>query len=208
MVDYKEILRLNSMGYSLRQTASSVGHSHHTVKNVLELAAKHGVEWPVSDDVTNNELEKLFYPERRKAGGRYAEPDYEYIHRELSKKGVTLTLLWQEYCERAYANGETPYMSTQFGDKYNRWARITKATMRVNHKPGDTMQVDWAGGTIPYYDSVTGEEYKAYLFVAALPCSGYIYVEACADMKQDTWLMCHVNAYSYFGGVTRLMSFR
>ena len=40
MVDYKEILRLTSMGYSLRQTAASVGHSHHTVKNVLELAAK------------------------------------------------------------------------------------------------------------------------------------------------------------------------
>ena len=59
-------------------------------------------------------------------------------------------------------------MSTQFGDKYRRWARVTKATMRVTHKPGDVMQVDWAGGTIPYYDSVTGEEYKAYLFVAAL----------------------------------------
>ena len=32
----------------------------------------------------------------------YAEPDYAYIHRELSKKGVTLTLLWSEYCERCY----------------------------------------------------------------------------------------------------------
>ena len=40
MVDYKEILRLTSIGYSLRQTAASVGHSHHTVKNVLELAEK------------------------------------------------------------------------------------------------------------------------------------------------------------------------
>ena len=128
--------------------------------------------------------------------------NYEFIHRELSKKGVTLTLLWQEYCEAAYANGETPYMSTQFGDKYRRWARITKATMRVTHKPGDTMQFDWAGGTIPYYDSVTGEEYKAYLFVAALPCSSYLYVEVCTDMKIENWLQCHVHAYAYFGGVT------
>ena len=44
MVDYKEILRLTSMRYSLRQTAASVGHSHHTVKDVLKLAVKHGVE--------------------------------------------------------------------------------------------------------------------------------------------------------------------
>ena len=57
MVDYKEILRLTSMGYSLRQTAASVGHSHHTVKNVLELAAKHDLEWPIDEDVTNAELE-------------------------------------------------------------------------------------------------------------------------------------------------------
>lgn len=112
MVDYKELLRLTGMGYSLRQTAASVGHSHHTVKNVLELAEKHGVEWPIDEDVTNAELEKLFYPERRTVGRHYAKPDYAYIHKELSKKGVTLTLLWQEYCERAHANGETPYMST------------------------------------------------------------------------------------------------
>lgn len=140
MVDYKEILKLSSKGYSLRQIAASVGHSYHAVKNVLNLAAKHKVEWPVDEDVTNAELEKLFYPDRKDAGKFYANINFEYIHRELSKKGVTLTLLWQEYCEKAYTNGEMPYMSTQFGDKYRRWARVTKATMRVTHKPGDTMQ--------------------------------------------------------------------
>ena len=67
------------------------------------------------------------------------------------------------------------------------------------------MQVDWAGGTIPYYDSVTGEEYKAYLFVAVLPCSGIIYVEACTVMKQENWLLCHVHAYEYFSGVTKIL---
>ena len=48
-------------------------------------------------------------------------------------------LLWHEYCETAYANGEKLYKSTQLGDKYRQWTRITKATMRVTHKPGDTM---------------------------------------------------------------------
>ena len=205
MVDYKEILRLKCKGYSLRQVAASTGNSHHTVKNVLALAVKYGVQWPLDDDVSNAELEKLLYPDRKTAGKMYAQPDYEYVHRELSKKGVTLTLLWEEYCKKGYVYGEIPYMSTQFGDKYRRWAQTTKATMRVTHKPGDSMQVDWAGGTIPYHDPVTGEEYKAYLFVAALPCSGYLYVEACSNMKQENWLMCHVHAYSYFGDVTRVL---
>lgn len=60
MVDYKEILRLSSKDYSLRQIAASVGHSHHTVKKVLDLAVQHRIEWPVDDDITNSELEKLF----------------------------------------------------------------------------------------------------------------------------------------------------
>ena len=62
-------------------------------------------------------------------------------------------------------------MSTQFNDNYRKWARITKATMRIQHKPGDKMEVDWAGATIDIYDEVTGEVTPAYLFVAVLPCS-------------------------------------
>ena len=206
MVDYKAILRLNSEKLSLRQIAARVGNSHHTVKNVIDTAAKNGVAWPIEENVTNQELEKLLFPDRMVSKNvMYAEPDYSYIHKELSKKGVTLTLLWNEYCERCRTNGEIPYMSTQFCDKYRRWAKVTKATMRINHKPGETMQVDWAGGTIPYYDSVTGEEFKAYLFVAVLPCSGIIYVEACNDMKQENCLLCHVHTYEYFGGVTRIL---
>lgn len=77
--------------------------------------------------------------------------------------------------------------------------------MRIIHKPGDVMQVDWAGTTIKYHDSVTGQEYDAYVFAAVLPCSCYAYIEACDDMKVTNWLLCHVHAYSYFGGITRLL---
>lgn len=205
MTNYRKILEMYSKGFSQRSIETNVHSSHQTVKAALDRAEELNISWPLDDGVTNEMLDELFYGTRNKGINNYAAIDYAYIHKELSKKGVTLTLLWNEYCERAYANGEIPYMSTQFGDKYRRWARVTKATMRVTHKPGDAMQVDWAGGTIPYYDSVTGDEYKAYLFVAALPCSSYLYVEACTDMKQENWLMCHVHAYEYFGGVTRVL---
>ena len=94
-------------------------------------------------------------------------------------------------------------MSTQFGDKYRKWAHITKATMRIQHKPGDAIQVDWAGDTVPVYDSVTGAQSAAYLFVAVLPCSCYAYAKACDDMKIENWLNCHVHAFNYFGGVSK-----
>ncbi len=47
----------------------------------------------------------------------------------------------------------------------------------------------------------TGELIKAYLFVATLPYSQYSYVEACLNMKQDTWLKCHIHMWEFFGGV-------
>lgn len=205
MVNYREILRLKGLGYSQRQIASGARSSHHTVREALDLAERHGLSWPLNDDVTNEEIEHLFHPERHVAKGDYEEPDYAYIHNELARPGVTLTLLWNEYCARCHDAGRAPYMSTQFCDKYRKWARLTRATMRILHKPGDAMQVDWAGNTVPYYDSVTGAESAAYLFVAVLTCSCYAYVEACADMKLENWLLCHVHAYRYFGGTTRLL---
>lgn len=205
MTDYREILRLKSMGYSNREIEASVRSSHHTIKSVIELAQKHNISYPLDNDITNADIERLFFPERKISLVKRKEPNYAYIHKELAKPGVTLTLLWNEYCDECRTNGEVPYMSTQFNEKYHNWAKLTKATMRIQHKPGDAMQVDWAGTTIPYCDSVTGIESEAYLFVAVLPCSCYAYVEACDDMKQENWLLCHVHAYEYFGGATRLL---
>ena len=97
-----------------------------------------------------------------------------------------------------------PYQYTQFCNIYRAWAKKSKATMRIHHKPGDAMEVDWTGGTLPIKDPVTGETVPAYLFVGALPCSCYVYAELCSDMKSENWLLCHVHAYEYFGGVSRL----
>ena len=206
MVDYMEILRLSSDPKNSQRCIASIVHSsRHTIRDVLEAAKKAGVSWPLDDTVTNEMLKRILFPEKSTAETLYTQPDYPYIHKELARPGVNLTLLWTEYCRRCENDGTTPYMYTQFCEKYRQWARITKATMRIQHKPGDAMQVDWAGNTLDIYDPVTGDVSKAYLFVAVLPCSCYAYAEACDDMKLENWLLCHAHAYSYFGGVTRLL---
>ena len=45
MIDYKTILRLHSEKFSLRQIAARVGNSHHTVKKVIDAAAKVRVKY-------------------------------------------------------------------------------------------------------------------------------------------------------------------
>lgn len=164
MVNYREILRLDSLNYTQRQIAASVHSSRNTISEVLHLADAKGLHWPLDDTVTNQEIMSLLYPQRKDAVNPRKEPDYSYIHKELAKPGVNLSLLWTEYCSKCDSEGCTPYMYSQFCDKYRHWARLTKATMRIKHKPGEAMQVDWAGTTIQYQDPVTAETYDAYIF--------------------------------------------
>jgi len=207
MANYREILRLNSLKYTQHQIASSVHSSRNTIREVLRLAESSGLKWSLDGAITNEEIPAFLYPQKRDTVKPRKSPDYSYIYRELAKPGVNLILLWTEYCSTCNVEGSTPYMYTQFCGNYRQWTRITKATMRIRHKPGEAMQVDWAGTTIAYYDPVTEEAYDTYLFAIVLPCSCYAYVKACMDMKSTNWnwLLCHVHAWSYFSGVTRLL---
>lgn len=206
MVDYRKILRLTSDPKNSQRSIELIVHSsRHTIREVQAAARRADVNWPLDESVTNEMLREILFPNMASAVAVYEIPDFAYIHRELARPGVNLTLLWAEYCARCEAEGKMPYKYTQFCEKYRQWARVTKATMRIQHKPGDAVEVDWTGNTLDIHDPVTGEVSKAYLFVAVLPCSGFAYVELCEDMKLESWLLCHVHAYSYFGGVARLL---
>ena len=203
MTDYREILRLDSLGFSKQSIADSCNCARNTVKSVLDAAQVNGIKWQGSSTPNNEALRKLLFPNANVV--RYRMPDYEQIHKEMQKSGVTLSLLWVEYCEQCRTAGEIPYQSTQFYKHYSEYVSKTKATMHLNHKPGETMQVDWAGDTMGIVDADTGELLPAYLFVCVLPYSGYAYAEVFLDEKQESWINAHVNAYRYFGGVTRIL---
>jgi len=75
-VDYREILRLNALNYSRNRIIASVGSSHRTVKAVLDSAAEKNIMWPLDNDVSNQELEMLLFPDKYRAMNMYEEPDY------------------------------------------------------------------------------------------------------------------------------------
>jgi transposase len=205
VTDYKEILRLDALGFSKQAIATSCGCARNTVRSVISAAQANQVTWQSSKGSSNENLRNRLYPSSS-GSQQYRMPDYEQIHREMQKSGVTLSLLWAEYCDQCRAAGELPYQSTQFNKYYADYVSKTKATMHLEHKPGETMQVDWAGQTAGIVDTDTGELIPAYLFVAVLPCSGYAYVEAFPDEKQEAWINAHVHAYQFFGGVTRILT--
>jgi transposase len=203
MVNYREILRLRSLDYSQRQVSASAHCSRETVSTVYKLADLHGLVWPLPEDLSNQNIRDLFYPSKAEAKRRM--PDCAAMFQEMAKPGVTLTLLWAEYCEQCHSEQLIPLKYTQFCDYYRKYVNTTKATMRIKRKPGEMMEVDWAGKTLAIYDRITGEPTTAYVFVAVLPCSLYAYVEAFPSMESANWITGHINAFQYFGGVTRIL---
>jgi len=204
MTNYKEILRLHALGINNLRIAESCGCSRPTVINVLRLANENGISYERAANMSDRELFALLTPGKR-AQPAYKMPNYDYIHKEMAKSGVTLTLLWVEYCEACKNAGEIPYKSTQFCKYYADYLKETNATMHMIHKPGEVMEVDWSGQNAEFIDRDTGEIITASVFVAALPYSGYGYVEAFLSQEKECWIAGHVNAYRYFGGSTRIL---
>jgi hypothetical protein len=116
MTDYREILRLDSLGINHAQIARSTGHSRQTVVSALKKAEQKGVSYDGISKLSDKDVARMFI-EGGPAKLGYKMPDYEYIHKEMAKSGVTLGLLWVEYCEECRKSSELPYQSTQF-NKY------------------------------------------------------------------------------------------
>jgi transposase len=205
MTNYREILRMQSLGIKNSQIAQGLGISRTTVIRVLQQAQVYGLTFGAVTELSDRELSKLLFPQGESGKPTFKMPDYDWVHREMAKPGVTMQLLWFEYCDKCRDSDEMPYQLTQFKKYYRDYAAQTKATMHLNHKPGELMEVDWAGQTAAVIDDETGEVIDAHVFVAALPYSGYGYVEAFFDQTQQSWITAHVNAFEYFGGVTRII---
>jgi hypothetical protein len=138
MTNHREILRLDSLGFSRSKIAESCQCSRTTVINVLQRAERCGIKYPLPNNMTDKALSsKLFSPGESKP--IYKIPDYEYVNREMKKSGVTLNLLWLEYCDECRLAGEIPYKSTQFNKYYNDYIVQNNATMHIQHKPGEIM---------------------------------------------------------------------
>jgi transposase len=132
-------------------------------------------------------------------------PDLNYIHKELLRNGVSKKLLWTEYMEDCRLNGEEPLMYSQFCYHIQQDEQKRRATMHINRKPGEQVEVDWAGDPAYISDPDTGEINKAYIFIGVMAYSQYTYAEAFINEKQQAWITAHVHMYEYFGGVAKIV---
>ena len=196
----RSVMELLHKNLSEREVAIILGCSRNSVASIIERCHKYGKTWDDIKDLTDDQAYDVLYPDRFNRARDYAPVDYSYVHNELKKIGVTFKFLWEEYCDKCDREGLRHCSYPTFTANYYGYTEDKNYTSHVEHRPGISVEVDWSGPTMSYTDPDTEQEMKAYLFVAALPYSQYGYVEATADMKEKSWLECHVHMFEFFGG--------
>src|SRR5258708_1149255 len=96
----REIIRLKfSAGISTPEIAGRLGIAASTVGETLKRFEGAGLGWPLPDGMSDGDLEVALYANHGTKRGhrRHAEPDWPTVHRELKRKHVTLSILWDEY---------------------------------------------------------------------------------------------------------------
>lgn len=195
----REALRLRSEGFSARQIAKSLSLGRATISDYIRRVDVEGLTWPLPNALSDADLERLLFP--RTAGdlrGVFPQPDWSYIHTELRRKGVTLSLLWEEY-RGVHPDG---YGYSRYCELYTRWEGKLSPVMRQRHPAGERLFVDYAGHTVDVVCPKTGEVRTAQIFVATMGASNYTYVEASWTQSLPDWISSHVRAFDFFGGVS------
>ena len=198
----KEVLRLKwELGLSERRIVASCDMARSTVADYLRRAQGAGLSWPLPEDLTDEALQRRLYPPIERLDDSVRPlPDWNVVHQEMRRKGVTLRLLWEEY--RSLHPGSYSY--TRFCELYQAWRGRLHPTMRQLHKAGEKLFVDYAGLTVPVRD-VSGEKREAQIFVASFGASNYTYAEATWSQQLEDWIGSHVRAFAFFGGVPEVV---
>lgn len=198
----KLVLRLRAAGHSRNAIARSQQMAKRSVCDVCDAADALGITYDDVADMDDDAVYRMLFPNRFHSERIYHEPDWDYVHKELGKTGVTLKILHAEYVDNCLQQNQVYMSYATFCRGYQDFVVSKNITSHVERKAAASIEVDWSGSTMQIVDPITGEITKVHLFVATLPFSRYDYVEPTLDMKQETWFMCHVHMFDYFGGST------
>jgi len=204
MRQLREILRLKlQANLSVRQIQRSLRISVGAISKVLNKATDQGIDWSTVAELDDVQLADRFYPRADTRKSTHFEmPDWREVHQELSRKGMTKHLLWEEYTQQ-YPNRSYSY--PQYCHHYQTWQKKQRRSMRQVHRAGEKLFVDYAGQTVPVVSGATGEIRLAQIFVAVMGTSNYTFAEATWTQTQADWLGSHVRAFEFLGGVPELV---
>ena len=198
MINVKHLLRLKLQGYSNRSIGVQLGISRNTVNEYVQFFNQQEMSYEALLGLSEAELYALFPQKSNKSSARYEflAEQFSYYERELKRPGATYLGLWEEY-RQAHPEG---YGYGQFKNHIQDWIGCQEVSMRVEHKFGDKLFVDYCGKKLELTDRKTGLKTEVEVFVGILGGSQYIYCEASESQQLDDFLSSMSNTLEYYGG--------
>jgi transposase len=200
MFKIRQILRLYADGYGSKFISKTTGVARNTVKKYLLQFVELRLTIADIDLMSDAQMAKTFLKENPKPLSS-READLEALLPELAaglkKRGVTKQMMYELYISRCPAG----YKSSAFLERLNAYMNISKPSMRMFHKAGDKLFIDFTGKKLQITDKQTGEVKDVEVFVAILGCSQLTYVTAVASQKKEDFIAACQRALHFFGGV-------
>jgi transposase len=201
IMETRRILRLHNSGKSKRFISTLLGISRNTVTKYLDYFNVCGLSYDEIMRLSDKQLEEMFESKTNENPQKLNQlldlfPVYD---RDLKKPGMTKGKLWERYIK------ENPegYQRTQFCHYYNKWKKSSSPTMRMHHKAGDSMFVDFAGKKLHVANKKTGDRTAVEVLVAIMGASQYTYMEAVMSQKKEDFISCIENALYFYNGVPK-----
>lgn len=187
---------------SNRSCAQVLSISPTTVAKYRNLMKLHQVNLTKLNSLSNVEVEDLVQARYQGGSHSFTEPDWSDLCAELSKPGVTIALLYQEYVERHRGTQCADLLSaSSFGRRLRAVRKTKNPSMRQVHPAGARSFVDFSGKHLFLTERGTGKRSPQEVFVASLGASQLIFATAVSSQKLPDWIEANVRALEYFGGV-------
>ena len=203
MTQIKRIIQLKSEGLSKLKISGKLGIHRKTLDDYLFKLENTGKSYQDLIQYKEEDLSAIVYNTKNTHQPDHRLDDlqkqFDNFSQQLTAPGVTRRLLWEEY-KIGRPDG---YSYTQFCEHFARYNKRNKATMHFDHRPGEYLQVDFAGKPLYIVDRETGEIIPCPVLICVFPFSNYPYIEALSSTKQEQ-LFCALNrCMEFFGGVPR-----
>ena len=207
MTDYRQLMRLVLDKVPYREIAAREGCSQRTIAKVRRVLDEHQLT-AVSqvDALSREDVDGLFSDGRKSVTGDFVPVDIDkVVAARLGRNKPPLKVLWAQYLQVDSPGGRSHYGYERFCQIVAEHVRVNDLTAPIQHVPGHTMQVDWAGTRMQIVDPISGQVTPVSVFVASLPYSGLVFAHGCLDEKFPAWADAHRRAFEYVDGVTLLV---
>lgn len=207
MANYRLIMHLLLAGSSYRTIQARCGAAHATIAKATKPLDEYRITTPAQlDGYHDDDLAALVGDGRMTVTGEFVIIDMDtVIAARTGRKKTPLNVLWADYLTLPAPEGLRHYSYERFRQLVGQEVFVRGLTARIQHVPGHTMQVDWAGTKMRITDSVTRRTTSISVFVATMPYSGMVFACGCVDERQPNWLAAHRHAFEYFRGVAEVI---